>query len=146
MNSCVHKTVNNKIGASHCMLSGKWVPSLSVGPGFLSTSPAIRRRDSTTAHIRSRKHTPLPTPTIPLASALGTSPPPNLGHRTLPHPPLPFGQPPHLWNAYSSISDRETTAMQPWNTRGVLFTTSPTPHLAALHWTGSGRQAYRHWW
>ena len=119
--------------------TSKRVPSLSVGPGFLSTSPAIRSRDSTTAHTRGRKHTQLSTPTIPLASLLGTDPPPNLGHRTLPHPLLPFGQPPHLRNTYSSISDRETTAMQPWSTRGVLFTTSPTPHLAALHWTGSGR-------
>ena len=131
---------------SQVMLSG-WVPSLSVGPGFLSTSPAIRRRDSTTAHTRSSKHTPLPTPAIPQASALVTDPPSNLGQRTLPYPPqaFRFGRPPHLRNAYSSISDRETTAMHPWSTRGVLFTTSPTPHLAALHRTGSGRQAYRHW-
>ena len=43
-----------------------------------------------------------------------------------------------------SISDRETTTTQPWSRRGVLFMTSPTPHLAALHWTGSGRQAYRY--
>jgi len=143
MNSYEH----NKT-ASQVMLS-ELVPSLSVGPGFLSTSPAIRSRDSTTAHTRSSKHTPLPTrPTpaaVPLAPAFGTDPPPNLGQRTLPHPPLPFGQPPHLRNAYSSISDRETTAMQPWSTRGVLFTTSPTPHLVAfLHRTGSGRLAYRH--
>jgi len=74
------------------------VPSLSVGPGFLSTSPAIRSRDSTTAHTRSSKHTLLPnrpTPAaVPLTPALGTDPLPNLGQRILPHPPLPFGQPP----------------------------------------------------
>ena len=125
-----------------------YVPSLSVGPGFLSMSPAIRSRDSTTAHTRSSKHTPLPTPAILLASVLETDPLPNLGQRPLPHPPqaLQFGQPPHLRNAYSSISDKETTAKQPCSITGPLFTTSPTPHLAALHWTGSGRQAYRHWW
>ena len=41
-------------------------------------SPAIKG-DSTTAHTRSSKHTPLPTPTIPLTSVLEIDPLPNLG-------------------------------------------------------------------
>ena len=125
----------------HSQLCDHELPSFPVGPGFLSTSPAISSSASTTAHTPSNKHTPImPVSAIPLTSALGTEPPLNLGRHTLPHTHLPMGRP---RNVYPSISDRETTAMQPWSRRGVLFMTSPTPHLAALHWTGSGRQAYR---
>ena len=63
---------------------------------------------------------------IPLTSALRREPSLNLGWHTLRL--LPVGR---LRNVYTSISDRETTAMQPWSWRGVLFMTSPTPHFAA---------------
>ena len=114
------------------------LPSFPVGPGFVSTSPAISSNASTTEHTLRSKHTPtVPRLAISLTSALGTEPLLNMERRTLPHP--------HLRNVYPSTSDRQTTTTQPWNRRGVLFMTSPTPQLAALHWTGSGRQAYPDW-
>ena len=100
--------------------------------GFSPHIPAISSSPSTTAHTPNNKHTSIIFG-IPLTSALRTEPSRNL--HTLPHPHLRMGRP---RSVYPSISDRETTAIQPWSRRGVLFMTSPTPNLAALHWTGSG--------
>ena len=112
------------------------LPSFSRGPGFCSTSPASSSKASNTRDTWSIKCIPLPIPTIPLAFKAEQSP--NLGQWTLPHLPLPFKKPIQLWNAYSNITDRKMTHKQLWSTRGVSFMTSPTPHLAALHWAGSG--------
>ena len=90
-----------------------------MGPGFLSTSPAINSNTSTTIQTWSSKATPQPTLTAPLASPLWVELPSTLEQHTLPHPPR----------------------MQPWN-RGVLFTISHSPSLAAstLHWTSRAGQ------
>ena len=123
------------------------VPFFVSGPGFLSTSPAISSKESMTpATFTHTEVLPSTHPFSPMTRMIEQAPNLfSLGQRNFPHPPLFFRKAALLRKVCSKINDRATTAKQPWSTIGVLFITSPTPHLAApgrwkslLHMTRTG--------
>ena len=98
------------------------------GPGFVSTSPAItsNRGIITTTALSSRVP---PSSKILLTWEVDS----RQWQCILLLPPRPLSLD-RKWTTYCSISDRATTVMQPLNTRGMSFMTSPTSQLETPGW------------